>query len=169
MTFYNTTSSTINTSTRLIDLIATGTVAVSSGSATVTGTTTAFLSEVQVGDQLLIAGTLRQVATVVSDTSLTLTVGYAGTTASGLSFTVRPKQLDDKTKGLIRITSHESNTGVVYVGESLNASADGTDITSTNRSEPINVGQNLYYSKHEKSNLYIRSGVASQKISITII
>ncbi len=169
MTFQTTTSTTINTSTRLIDLVSTGTVSVSSGSATVTGSSTAFLSEVQPGDQLLIAGTLREVATVTNNTTLTLTTGYAGSTASGLSFWRRPKQINTKTKGLWRVTSHDTNTATIFIGETLNATLDGTDVTSTGRSEPLFIGSSLYFTDYDKVNYFIRSGTASQRLTITLL
>lgn len=56
----------------------TGTVSVSVGSATVTGSSTTFLAELSPDDQLVLDGVEYTVATVVSNTSLTLTEEYAG-------------------------------------------------------------------------------------------
>ncbi len=61
-----------------------GTVAVTSGSATVTGTGTAFTSAIGVGDPILIDTVVNQVKTITSDTILT-TVNDSGVTSSGLS------------------------------------------------------------------------------------
>ncbi len=55
---------------------ATGTAAITSGSAAVTGTGTAFDREFQAGDYLTVAGLTRLVATVDSATSLTVTAAF---------------------------------------------------------------------------------------------
>lgn len=62
----------------------TGTVAVTDGSATVTGTGTDFIAGVQVGEGFLAPdGKLYEIISVVSATSLTLDNTYLGATASG--------------------------------------------------------------------------------------
>jgi hypothetical protein len=68
---------TRSTMTRTI----TGTVATNSGSATVTGTGTAFLTDVRAGSSFVVNGdaTLYHVLNVASDTSLTLTANAAAT------------------------------------------------------------------------------------------
>lgn len=69
----------------------TGTVTVTNGSATITGSGTKFTKEFVGGDQVTLADdgvTWYEVAsTPVSDTSLTLTTNFAGSTASGKSLT----------------------------------------------------------------------------------
>lgn len=64
-----------------------GTVAVTNGSTTVTGTGTAF-SVLHNGGRIRIAGVWYTVSTVSGATGLTLTTSYAGATASGLAYTV---------------------------------------------------------------------------------
>jgi hypothetical protein len=63
-----------------------GTVAVTSGSTKVTGTGTAFTKALTVGQSLVFGAdstnTLYQISSIASDTSLTLTQNYAGTTNS---------------------------------------------------------------------------------------
>ena len=73
----------------------TGTVATTSGSAVVTGTTTLFTTQLQVGDSLRIGNTLFFVQSIESDTSLTLKTNTAST-ASGLTavFDVVPNDAD---------------------------------------------------------------------------
>lgn len=68
----------------------TGTVTVSNGSATVTGASTAFLSELSPDDRLMIAGVEYTIANVDTNTSLTLTETYSVPGASGLSVEVKP-------------------------------------------------------------------------------
>jgi hypothetical protein len=80
------------TTARRITVLA-GTVAVTNGSATVTGTTTAFTTALTVGQWLVFSNdatkTAYQVTAIASDTSLTLGANYAGSTASGLTATVQ--------------------------------------------------------------------------------
>lgn len=70
----------------------TGTFSVTNSSATFTGASTEFLTQVSPDDVLLISGVEYTVASVASDTSLTLTEVYEGVTASGLSVEIRPDQ-----------------------------------------------------------------------------
>lgn len=63
----------------------TGTVAVTNGSTTVTGTGTLFNTELSVGSILLINDVPYTFATIVSDTQATLTTNYLGATVSGLN------------------------------------------------------------------------------------
>ena len=65
----------------------TGTVAVANSDATVTGTTTDFVSELAPGQTLVIATVPYKIAAIANTTSLELDVVYAGTTASGLTVT----------------------------------------------------------------------------------
>jgi len=73
----------------------TGTVAATSGSATITGTGTAFLSQLSPDDELTIFGdtpVTYSVLAVASNTSATLTEVYVADTASGLSSTLKPSR-----------------------------------------------------------------------------
>ncbi len=65
----------------------TGTVA-TNATVTLTGTSTQFLNTFKIGDTITVSGeTVRTIATIPSDTSLTATVAFS-TTASGLSYTL---------------------------------------------------------------------------------
>jgi len=68
----------------------TGTVSVTNGSATVTGSGTLFSANVAAGDLFTIVGdnAWYEVASVASNTSLTLSANYAGTTGSGKSYAI---------------------------------------------------------------------------------
>ena len=68
----------------------TGTATVTNGSATVTGTNTLWLANVTAGDSFTVAGdgVMYDVASVDSDTQVTLSVPYAGTTASGVVYAI---------------------------------------------------------------------------------
>ena len=68
----------------------TGTASVTNGSPTVTGTNTLWLANVSAGDSFTVAGdgVMYDVASVDSDTQITLSVNYAGATASGVVYTI---------------------------------------------------------------------------------
>lgn len=59
-----------------------GTVATTNGSATITGTGTAFLTQLQPGQFIVIRGQTYRVVQIVSDTSLSVSPEYRGTTIS---------------------------------------------------------------------------------------
>lgn len=71
----------------------TGTVAVANSSATVTGTGTAFTTELKVGNSLVIATVPYGITAIANTTSLTLSSVYAGTTATGLTVTANESPL----------------------------------------------------------------------------
>ena len=68
----------------------TGLASVTNGSATVTGSNTLWLANVSAGDSFTVAGdgVMSDVASVDSDTQVTLSVNYAGTTASGVVYAI---------------------------------------------------------------------------------
>ena len=68
----------------------TGTVSINNGSATVTGSGTLWASNVSAADSFTIAGdgVMYDVASVDSDTQITLSVNYAGVTASGAVYAI---------------------------------------------------------------------------------
>jgi hypothetical protein len=65
--------------------LCTGTVAVANGDATVTGTGTRFDLELTAGDDVGLLGVVYEIDSITNATSLELTVGYAGSTAGGLT------------------------------------------------------------------------------------
>ncbi len=73
-----------------MSLYKTGTVALTNNSNAVTGTGTSWLTEVAVGDSFKRTGenAIYSIASIPSNTSLTLTVVYAGVTGSGLSYSI---------------------------------------------------------------------------------
>ena len=68
----------------------TGTATVTNGSPTVTGTNTLWLANVTAGDSFTVAGdgVMYDVASVDTDTQITLSAPYAGTTASGVVYAI---------------------------------------------------------------------------------
>lgn len=95
----------------------TGTVSVTNGSATVTGSGTTFVGNVAVDDRFRINGddVLYKVSVVVSNTELTLSSSYSGTTASGASYSVNTAW-EDKWKdwGSTMSSSASSRSTSVY-------------------------------------------------------
>jgi hypothetical protein len=69
-----------------------GTISVTNGSTTVTGSGTDFISGVQVGEGLYIGGDLYEIAVINSSTQLTLADAYLGSTATGQDYKIIPTQ-----------------------------------------------------------------------------
>lgn len=174
-TFRATTSSSPNTNTRALVLtLPAGTVAVTSGSKTVTGTSTEFTKWLKVGDDIFVNSERKKITAIASDTSLTVDSNYAST-VSGQTLTYFPSELKKSGNRVVNFKGLQANTGNVLAGESRNYNAagvlvgDGSDITATNRVTEIlptqQVGpvvvDNLY-------NLFIRSSVASQVVIIDV-
>ena len=98
----------------------TGTVALTNGGPTVTGTGTSFTTQVLVGDQYQFSNYLTASYTVLhvnSDTSLTLSANFAGATAGGLGMYGpynRPPRVQDMSGGDSRILAlmADSSTGL---------------------------------------------------------
>jgi len=68
-----------------------GTVALTNGSATVTGTGTAFIANAQIGEGFLGPdGRTYEITNIASDTSLTISPAYLGSTASGQAYAIAP-------------------------------------------------------------------------------
>ena len=80
----------------------TGTLTATNGSATITGSGTLFVSELTFGDIITLSGVAYTVQSVASNTSLTLTANFAGTTSSSLTTvaSLRPAAIDGTYAGL---------------------------------------------------------------------
>lgn len=83
----------VNTDEVLTGYPLSGTISISIGSDTVTGSGTSFLAKLSPDDTVVLDGNDYTIATVVSDTSLTLTEVYSGATnLSGASASVKPAE-----------------------------------------------------------------------------
>lgn len=104
-----------------------GTIAVTNGSPTVVGTGTLWSTRyISAGQHIKIGSTWYQISAVGSDTSITLTSNFAGTTASGLSYTIRRtwRGSDSDTLdqyGLVHCTIFNDN---LYIAGTYLGSAD---------------------------------------------
>jgi hypothetical protein len=101
----------------------TGTVSVTNGSAVVTGSGTAFVSNIQIGDAIRLPDNkLWEVKQVNSDTQLTLQLNYTGGTASAQAYEVVP------TRGYIRdlaLNSAALLQNFTLLKEAITATSDG--------------------------------------------
>ena len=79
-----------------------GTLTATNGSPTVTGVGTLFTTQLAFGDAITLSGVPYTVQTVTSNTSLTLSANYAGTTSSSLTLVaaLRPAAIDGTYAGL---------------------------------------------------------------------
>lgn len=69
----------------------TGTVTVTNGSATITGSGTAFIANASIGEGLLGPdGRMYEITNISSDTSLTISPNYQGSTAGGQGYAIAP-------------------------------------------------------------------------------
>ena len=127
----------------------TGTISVTNGSTTVTGLATAFTQQVNTGDILNIGPNLRfTVTAIATNTSLTITPAYNGTTDSGISAKIiGPKHTTEEIEvafnhgEVIREVNGNGNTAIV-VGQEvfgtkyyiyvLNVKGNGQFSNSTN-------------------------------------
>ena len=109
----------------------TGTMTFTNGNATVSGSGTNFDPEVAIGDIIISAGGVKhRVKNVASDTSLTLTENFSGSTENGVAATVTRPPLNFASSAphidtnILGITSGESLAGVDNV-TSIAVSSDG--------------------------------------------
>ena len=102
-----------------------GTVSVTNGSTAVTAT--AGLSGIATGDELIVNGLAYNVASVTSDTALTLSRAFTGTTATGQTATY---DHSPKEGSYYTVTANSTNSLMVNLnGDSLSAVAAGTTVT----------------------------------------
>jgi len=110
-----------------------GTISVTNGSAAVTGTGTAFTTQLAANSIISISGVTYTVATITNDTTLTLTANYSGATASGItvpgSFSVPVTVTTTATGSLVNpkgggICAIDPDAVVVEINEANNSCTD---------------------------------------------
>lgn len=134
------------------------------GTTTLAGTGTKFLEELNVGDTILVSGeTVRTIATITSNTSLTVTAAFS-TSASGLSFTYFPNAE--------RTSPHPmcvGADGILYIGSGryLHAydGATGTNGTFIPRILTFSAGIQIQGMVKYNDFLYIMVNYASSTIT----
>jgi hypothetical protein len=138
------TGSTPNANRRMMLFIGGGTIAVTTGSASVVGSGTAFLNDTKVGDFVEIAGNLYIITAIADATNLTLNKPVTTSTASGLQLNIFFRELmQDKIK--ISIVCHgsaaDATVGNYNFGRSVNVARDGADVNATRKSSEVRPGQ----------------------------
>ena len=112
-------------------LALTGTVATTNGSATVTGTSTVFTTEAQVGDVITVNSTFAKIIGITSNTALTISPAWAIANTTGVSATLEqsPKWLAAGSGATVQsignvygvdtteAVAETTNPGWVYVNE----------------------------------------------------
>lgn len=111
-----------------------GTVSVTNGSATITGSGTSFLAQLSPDDELTVQGdtpTRVSVKTIESATSATLTEVYAGITEAGVSATLKPARATRDRNRTFLVAGHALREPSTTVVSAVNTSqfdvADATD------------------------------------------
>jgi len=166
-TIQNTTNSTINTVRRLLVLSNTGTASVTAGSNVVTGTSTAFVNQLEANDDIFINGERKTITLITSNTSLTVDSAFAST-ATGQAITSFPVEAKGTNK-IISVQSHDTNTATLFVGASTNLTLDGSDISSTSKTMQVQAGltsDTLVF--NDLYNVFTVCGVASQRYTVII-
>lgn len=108
-----------------------GTVTATLNSATITGAGTAFISNIRVGDGITVSGstTLHEVTNIVSETQLTISPVYGGTTGSSKTYAVVPVQgyvqgLADQAKNVILTFGTVGGSSAVNALAGITGAAD---------------------------------------------
>lgn len=142
---------TLNGNAETVDL--TGTVNVTSGSKTVTGTGTSFNNQLSVGDRLSVNGTIvGRVARIISQTSLELYTN-AGTSATGnfkKSFLAGDiVSLSGRgTSGQRTVNIDTVNSMSIGLGETFSSAVQGTIITKVNKITAREARKNVKKNKY---------------------
>lgn len=145
----------------------TGTAAIA-GTTTITGTGTAFTTQLIVGSWVKINNEVRRIATITSDTVAVTVVAF--TTTANTQAIYSSGRTKNRT-GVIVVSADATNTGTVSIGESLIGSTtpqfNGSDVTTTNGSITIVAGGfTPPIVVTDILNVYAQGSVASQKINI---
>lgn len=148
-----------------------GTVAVTNGSPTVTGTATAFRTQLAANSIVSIAGVSYTVLSIASDTVLTLTANYAAGTASGLAMSsglTVATTTASACGGANNVTTTASTGVIAMTGGTLAPGASCT-VTATIKANAAGARQNVsgFISSTETGSNTSSTGVA--KATLTAI
>lgn len=99
----------------------TGNVSVTNGSVTVTGSGTAWVANVRIGDEFRLSGGQRgyEIVAINSDTQLTISPGYLDSTQSGQSYVIVP------TKGILKKTYDALSAALATIQGHINGPLSG--------------------------------------------
>ena len=116
--YYSTDGSTWTQVNKNTYISKTGTVAVSSGSATITGTSTSFSSEFSVGDDIRVNGEEYNVLSIASNTSMTVDENFAATASSQTIYKNGASAAQLSSASAVARTSQSNCQFALYEGES---------------------------------------------------
>lgn len=109
---------------------ATGTVSITNGSVNVSGVGTGFAGDHSAGDEILVAGETRRIASIASNTSMTVTTAFT-TTAAGVTYTQRSPNND------ITVDDFQNGASPWYTGSDGTNCHEGNFIDVTNSSSTL--------------------------------
>ena len=149
----------------------TGTLSLTNGSTSVTGSGTQFRPAAQAGDMLTVGGAIHEIASVNSDTSITLATAFTGTTATGVTGWAivqtqsRTKDMNDSVSALVsdvnQLTASFSTTGSsVTMNVPLNLVGSAT-------SAPVNIAPGVAPSSLLNGDLWTTSSGLFTRIAGT--
>ena len=122
----------------------TGTVAVSSGSATITGTGTSFSSEFSVGDDIRVNDEEYNITAIASNTSMTADENYAATASSQTIYKNGASAAQLSSASSVARTSQSNCQFAVYEGESQYGELFITDGTNEIGQLKITIASGVY-------------------------
>lgn len=166
----STTSSSINTTARLLAIPLAGTGSINQGSVSLTGASTTFVNQVRGGDWITINGEQLQVGTVTSNTVLTFRTPLVQANLTGQAMTLFPAEgFRSGIEFPVYIKSRSTNTDVIFVGVSSNPSRDGTDLSPTSKMFSLAIGEcSPVIFARDLRNYYTQSVTASQRFDVII-
>lgn len=146
-----------------------GTISVTNASQTVTGTSTVFLSQLKLGDEIIIGADTQPytVATIDSNTSLTVTEAYEGTTGSGKALRLKNSdRAKTYTNRVFHLAGHELKEPTTTISKIYSSTTfDVVDATDFLAGEPIVINsENLEIER--VSGLRITTTQAAANLSI---
>jgi hypothetical protein len=165
-THYRQLNATPATNNQILQL--TGTASIASTTA-ITGSGTAFTTQLRVGSWVKINNEVRRIASITSDTVATSDIAFSSTDTGKIIYSSGRSK---NRSGVLVVKADATNTGTVSFGESFIGTTtpqfDGSDVTTTNGSYTLSAGESSAPIVVEDIlNIYAQGSVASQKINIT--
>ena len=124
-------SNTLNLYQSGYSVVTTGTISITNGSTTVTGSGTSWTSDgVSSGDIIIINGVPYEIASVTSDTQLTITETYRGNSLSGIEYYIYMNHVHDIT--IENITIETNSQYSIYAIAGYSVDLDNVRVINTN-------------------------------------
>jgi len=142
--YYSTDGTTWSQVNKNTYIAKTGTVAVSSGSATITGTSTSFSSEFSVGDDIRVNDEEYNITAIASNTSMTADENFAATASSQVIYKNGATAAQLSSASSVARTSQSNCQFTVYEGESQYGELFITDGTNEIGQLKITIASGVY-------------------------